>query len=182
MSTDAVGMMVVMVIFVFFFIGVLLFAIPALITNWQLFTKAGKPGWASIIPVYNTVVMAQIGKKPEWMGWVAGFASIFSGILAGIGEAANDTYITLAFSSLSFMIIIGALVLTILILVGFIKQYRHAAGASTVGFWVCYFLVPIAAVFMVKNIVHKGAAADYTPAAPQIPGQQPVPPYVPPVA
>ena len=172
-----------LVLFGFFIILFLLFAIPALITNWQLFTKAGKPGWASIIPVYNTVVMAQIGKKPEWMGWVAGFASIFSGMLDGIGEAANDTYVTLAFSSLSFMINIGALVLTILILIGFIKQYRHAAGASTAGFWVCYFLVPIAAVFMVKNIVHKGAAADYAPAAaPQVPGQQPVPPYVPPVA
>lgn len=180
MTSEAI-VMAMLVLFGLFIILFLLFAVPVLITNWQLFAKAGKPGWASIIPVYSTVVMAQIGKKPEWMGWVAGFASIFSGMLDGIGEAANDTYITLAFSSLSFMINIGALVLTILILIGFIKQYRHAAGASTVGFWVCYFLVPIAAVFMVKNIVHKGAA-DYAPAAPQLPGQQPVPPYVPPVA
>ena len=181
MTSEAI-VMAMLVLFGFFIIVFLLFAVPALITNWQLFTKAGKPGWASIIPVYNTVVMAQIGKKPEWMGWVAGFASIFSGILYGIGEAANDTYVTLAFSSLSFMINIGVLVLTILILIGFIKQYRHTAGASTVGFWVCYFLVPLAALFMVKNIVHKGAAVDYAPAAPQTPGQQPVPPYVPPVA
>ena len=67
MSTDAVGIMVVMVIFVFFFIGVLLFAIPALITNWQLFTKAGKPGWASIIPIYNLVVMFQICDMSPWL-------------------------------------------------------------------------------------------------------------------
>ena len=65
--------MVMVVLFGVFIIGILLFAIPALITNWQLFTKAGKPGWASIVPIYNTVVMAQIGKNPS--GWVGSPAS-----------------------------------------------------------------------------------------------------------
>lgn len=46
-------------------IALLLMAVPVLITNWQLFAKAGKPGWASIVPVYNVVVMTQIAKKPE---------------------------------------------------------------------------------------------------------------------
>ena len=180
--TSEAAIMVMVVLFGVFIIGILLFAIPALITNWQLFTKAGKPGWASIVPIYNTVVMAQIGKKPEWMGWVAGFASLVPSILDGIGKAANNTYATLAFSSLSFMINISALVLTIIILVGFIQQYRSANSNSTAGFWVCYFLVPIAAVFMVKNIVLKTTGPGYPTQAPQQPGQQPVPPYVPPVA
>lgn len=28
--------------------------------NWVLFTKAGKPGWASLIPFYNTWVLFEI--------------------------------------------------------------------------------------------------------------------------
>ena len=33
---------------------------------WKIFTKAGKPGWASIIPIYNAYVMLQIAGKPGW--------------------------------------------------------------------------------------------------------------------
>lgn len=33
---------------------------------WQTFVKAGKPGWASIIPIYNVIVMLEIAGKPIW--------------------------------------------------------------------------------------------------------------------
>src|SRR6185436_10329986 len=33
---------------------------------WKVFTKAGKPGWAAIIPIYNTIVLLQIAGKPVW--------------------------------------------------------------------------------------------------------------------
>jgi uncharacterized protein DUF5684 len=35
---------------------------------WVLFTKAGKPGWAAIIPIYNVIVLLEIVGKPVW--WV----------------------------------------------------------------------------------------------------------------
>ncbi|MCC7083953.1 MAG: signal peptidase I [Pirellulales bacterium] len=35
---------------------------------WKTFVKAGKPGWASIIPIYNIIVLCQIAGKPGW--WV----------------------------------------------------------------------------------------------------------------
>ena len=35
---------------------------------WQVFTKAGKPGWACLIPIYNIVVLLQIVEKPIW--WI----------------------------------------------------------------------------------------------------------------
>ena len=35
-------------------------AVLSIIAMWKIFTKAGKPGWASIIPVYNMVVLYQI--------------------------------------------------------------------------------------------------------------------------
>ncbi len=38
---------------------------------WKVFTKAGQPGWASIVPIYNMVVLLTIVKKPIW--WIVLF-------------------------------------------------------------------------------------------------------------
>jgi len=35
---------------------------------WKIYTKAGQPGWAAIIPIYNLVVLHQVVGKPVW--WV----------------------------------------------------------------------------------------------------------------
>ena len=35
-------------------------AVPAIISWWSLFKKAGQPGWAALIPIYNTYVMWKI--------------------------------------------------------------------------------------------------------------------------
>lgn len=35
---------------------------------WKIFVKAGKPGWAAIIPIYNGIVLLQIVGKPIW--WI----------------------------------------------------------------------------------------------------------------
>lgn len=35
---------------------------------WKVFTKAGKPGWAAIVPIYNTIVILEIVGKPIW--WI----------------------------------------------------------------------------------------------------------------
>jgi hypothetical protein len=37
-----------------------------IVSFWKLFEKAGKPGWASIIPVYNAIVLLEIAGKPWW--------------------------------------------------------------------------------------------------------------------
>jgi hypothetical protein len=46
-------------------LAVMVFYIAAL---WKVFTKAGQPGWAAIVPIYNCVVLLQIGGKPIW--WI----------------------------------------------------------------------------------------------------------------
>ncbi len=33
---------------------------------WKTFVKAGQPGWAAIIPIYNIYVMLQIIGRPGW--------------------------------------------------------------------------------------------------------------------
>jgi len=37
-----------------------------LYSYWRIFEKAGKPGWAAIIPIYNTIVLLEIVGKPWW--------------------------------------------------------------------------------------------------------------------
>lgn len=37
-----------------------------IVTMWKIFTKAGKPGWACLIPFYNIFVMIDIAGKPAW--------------------------------------------------------------------------------------------------------------------
>jgi uncharacterized membrane protein YhaH (DUF805 family) len=39
-----------------------------IIGTWKAFTKAGRPGWAILIPIYNKIVMLQIAGRPIW--WI----------------------------------------------------------------------------------------------------------------
>lgn len=41
--------------------------ILTIVAMWRIFTKAGKPGWAAIIPVYNMVVLFQIVGLNPWL-------------------------------------------------------------------------------------------------------------------
>lgn len=53
--------------------GIVYFAFLILViaSMWKLFEKAGKPGWAAIIPIYNLIVMIEIVGKPTiWILWL----------------------------------------------------------------------------------------------------------------
>jgi len=53
-----------------------------IISMWKIFTKAGKPGWASIIPIYNLIVMLEVIGKPLW--WIVLYLVPFVNIVIGI--------------------------------------------------------------------------------------------------
>ena len=38
----------------------LVIGVLAIVAMWKIFTKAGEPGWASIVPIYNTYTMVKI--------------------------------------------------------------------------------------------------------------------------
>ncbi len=52
--------------------GVIVFYLIVVIlliaSMWKIYTKAGKPGWAAIVPIYNYVVLLDIVGKPVW--WI----------------------------------------------------------------------------------------------------------------
>jgi len=47
-------------------IMLLLFTLIPIAGMWLVYDKAGEPGWAAIIPIYNTYVMLKITNNPVW--------------------------------------------------------------------------------------------------------------------
>jgi hypothetical protein len=35
-------------------------------SGWKIYEKAGQPGWAAIVPIYNIIVLCKIIGKPTW--------------------------------------------------------------------------------------------------------------------
>jgi hypothetical protein len=52
-----------MAIFMLLWLAFVVFLIAA---QWKVFEKAGQPGWACIIPIYNIIVLLKIVGKPSW--------------------------------------------------------------------------------------------------------------------
>ena len=41
-------------------------AVLMIVALWKVFVKAGQPGWACIIPIYNIYILLKIASKPGW--------------------------------------------------------------------------------------------------------------------
>ena len=37
-----------------------------LVSMWRVFEKAGQPGWAVIVPIYNIYILLKVAGKPGW--------------------------------------------------------------------------------------------------------------------
>ncbi|MCL4795888.1 MAG: hypothetical protein KJZ84_15110 [Bryobacteraceae bacterium] len=55
-------------LFMLFWLAVVVVMIAAV---WKVFAKAGQPGWAAIVPIYNVIVLMKIVGRPTW--WVVLF-------------------------------------------------------------------------------------------------------------
>ncbi|MEO7101109.1 MAG: DUF5684 domain-containing protein [Luteolibacter sp.] len=64
-STSSGGGVIAGLIGALVWLVVMVFLIAGL---WKVFVKAGKPGWAAIVPIYNIIVMLEIAGKPVW--WI----------------------------------------------------------------------------------------------------------------
>lgn len=61
------------------YIAVMVLMIASL---WKVYAKAGKPGWAGIVPIYNVIVLLQIVGKPTW--WLLLYFVPVANIVVGI--------------------------------------------------------------------------------------------------
>jgi Family of unknown function (DUF5684) len=77
-ALGAIFMIVMLALMVLFCVGF-----------WKVFTKAGQPGWAALIPFYNAYILTKIAGRPGW--WVLmlmiPFVNIAFGILLAIDIA-----------------------------------------------------------------------------------------------
>ncbi|GLB31685.1 hypothetical protein LAD12857_36080 [Lacrimispora amygdalina] len=69
------------------FIIVLAVLIFLLITNWRIFSKAGKPGWAALVPFYNAYIMSDIafGNANYFIAIMFLWVMVFIGRITEIG-------------------------------------------------------------------------------------------------
>ena len=63
----------------------------AIIAMWRVFAKAGRPGWAAIVPIYNIYTLVKVAGKEGW--WTILFfipiANIVAAIIVALGVAKN---------------------------------------------------------------------------------------------
>ena len=68
------------------FLVILALYVLLVIAEWKIFTKAGRPGWAALIPIYNSYVLFDIiyGQGLKFLlllipvfGWVVALVSYF---------------------------------------------------------------------------------------------------------
>ncbi len=68
---------------------IILISLVRIISQWKIFEKAGQAGWASIIPVYNKIILLRVSQKPEWwvILYIIPIASTVIGIMVSIALA-----------------------------------------------------------------------------------------------
>jgi hypothetical protein len=97
-----------------------------LIGMWKVFTKAGQPGWAVIIPFYNIYILLKIAGRPGW--WLLLFLIPLVNIVISFVVAID---IAKAFGQST---VFGVILLFLLCGVGYLVlgfgDYRYVGPAS----------------------------------------------------
>jgi hypothetical protein len=113
-TTDTGVLAAMMAFFAAYTLVILVVAVFMIVCMWKIFVKAGKPGWAAIVPIYNLVVLMEIVGRPTW--WVLLY---FLSVIPFVGW-------------------IGALVVGIIVMIDLAKSF----GKDT-GFAILLILLPI---------------------------------------
>lgn len=135
LSNDALGGLAVGSILGFIVACAIIMWVFQIIAYWKMFTKAGEPGWKSIIPFYSQYIMYKLTWKTSWF-WITLIVAVVYGVFTSLNQNFPDVMLY-AVLLLVFAIII--LVLSIISYHKISKSYGHGAG-YTVGM---LFLWPI---------------------------------------
>lgn len=81
---------------------ILVIAIVLIVANWQIFSKADKPGWGSLIPIYNLYIMSDIafGNKNYFI------ANLILIVVSYIGGALEISFLSSLASLITFVLYI----------------------------------------------------------------------------
>ncbi len=104
-------------ILVLVYIAIIVFEIAAL---WKVFVKAGQPGWAAIIPIYNLYILLKVIGRPAW--WLLLF-------IVGV---------IVPFVGWILLIVVG-----IIIAIDLAKSFAKSSGFAVGLFFLNFIFIPI---------------------------------------
>ena len=114
-------------VFILLVLGVLL-----IIAHWKMFTKAGEPGWKSIIPIYSDFILFRLVWDVQNF-WIYLGLTFGASLLSNIGQSTENNILLF----LAGIVAIGALLWYVRLSLNTAKAY----GKST-GFGVGLILLP----------------------------------------
>lgn len=65
-----------------FWICEIIFIVLMIAAMWKVFSKAGQPGWAALIPIFNVYIMCKVAGRPGW--WLLLFLVPFVNLIIAI--------------------------------------------------------------------------------------------------
>lgn len=82
---------------------------------WKMFEKAGKPGWASIIPIYNIIVLHEIVGRETWkivlyfvpLANIYFFITLYVSLCKSYGKTGLGNYLAMIFLSFIYIPYLG---------------------------------------------------------------------------
>jgi len=85
-AAGAIGLVALFFIVIWAALAILMIA-----SMWKIFVKAGQPGWAALIPIYNIYVLLQVAGKPGWwlLLMLIPVVNFIIGILVAVAVAAR---------------------------------------------------------------------------------------------
>lgn len=125
-------------------------SVAMIVFTWMIFTKAGIPGWASLIPFYSTWKQGEIATTKKGLviglivceiGMILSMVPMYGGIIAAMtSESSNAAEAMFATGGLGLILVtlfsIACVVLSIILYI----KLAHAFGQST-GFGVGLALI-----------------------------------------
>jgi hypothetical protein len=128
-------------VFVLFFLSII--GIFFVICYWKIFTKAGMPGWASLVPIYNLYVYTKILKRPSWWIVIYFVPNLISLVLSTVINSMPDMIFLLL--AVSIILYIGILVLGIIDMVKLAKVFGQDSGFAVGLIFLSFIFIPILA-------------------------------------
>ncbi len=111
--------------FSIFYFVILVFGIVCV---WKLFKKAGEPGWAALIPIYNVIVFMRVAKMSLW--WLLLILGVFIPFVGG-----------------GF-----AIVFNVMQAIKLAQAFRKGTGFALGIFFLSFIFIPILAFGKAKHI------------------------------
>jgi hypothetical protein len=117
-----------------FLVVLFIIAIFYIVCLWKIFVKAGKPGWAAIIPLYNLWVLFEVSGKPGWWALSAflGFIPIVGWIPIVVLEVIAAIELARRFGKST---VFGVVLLWLLTVIGYpilaFGDAKYSAAAAT---------------------------------------------------